>query len=73
MTLLAAIGGFPGGMELLVVLLVALMCAVVPLALLALGAWYLLSRASGVDEERVEALETEVAELKRQLREEGDE
>lgn len=66
---LAFVGAFPGGVELAVIFLIGLLFAVVPFALLVLGAWYFVRHSSGRDvEARIADLEQEVQDLERELR-----
>lgn len=69
----AFVGGMPGGMEFLIVLVAFLVFTVVPFVALIVGAWYLLTRTSSEgDDDRIAELEAEVAELKRRLDEEEE-
>jgi len=71
-TLVPAFPGIPGGPELLILLLVAIVMFGLPLVLL-LGAVFLGWNVLGSSRERVEELEERVAELERELERERSE
>lgn len=64
----AFLGGMPGGVELLVILLVAVVLFGIPVLLLLGGGGYLLARGA-TEDERIAELESEVEALRDQLSE----
>ncbi|WP_135825624.1 hypothetical protein [Halorussus ruber] len=66
--------GLPGGMELLVVLLVAVILFGIPLVLLGGGLYlYRSSQSESAPAEEIEALREEVRQLREEIRESDDE
>ena len=63
--------GVPGGVELAIVLLVALLLVVVPFVLIVVGVWYFVTQRSGgsADQARVAELESQVAALEAEVTE----
>ena len=69
--LLVSAFGVPGGVELAIVLLIALLFVVVPFVLIVVGVWYFVTQRSGgsPDQARVAELESQVSELESQVSE----
>ncbi|TKX55661.1 preprotein translocase subunit TatA [Halorubrum sp. SS7] len=73
-SLVPAFGGVPGGPELIIIMIIAVLLFGVPLVLVAGAVVYLTTRSDdgGADADRIAELEAEVERLREQVGDEGD-